>query len=83
MVQPLSEKQKRHIRRVKGIMKPFSANPGLHPVKRVREFNGDLRADFVPCKIRGRSGVRMSHEKRALVLQRAFDRAAFFAALES
>jgi hypothetical protein len=53
-------------------------------VKRVREFDAPVVAGFKPPKIRrGKSGCRMSHANRLLVLQKASDRAAFFAAIES
>ena len=83
MVQPLTEKQKRYLRRLKGIKKPFSLDNPVPAIKKVREFDGPIKAGFVFAKPRGRSGVRMSQAKRALVVQRLNDRAAFFASLES
>jgi hypothetical protein len=62
-------------------MKPFSANPNIAPVKRVREFTCVMRDGWTPPKPRGRSHVRMSHEARLKVLVHHERREAFFAAL--
>lgn len=83
MVQPLSEKQKRYLRRLKGIKKPFSLDNPVPAIKKVREFNGPMREGFVFAKPRGRSGTRMSNAHRAAMVQRSNERAAFFASLES
>jgi hypothetical protein len=81
--EPLTEPEKRYLRRSKGIVLPHSAAVGPKPLDRPkdRDFLAPRKPDYVPCKPRGRSGCRMSHEKRALVLQRAFDREKFFASL--
>lgn len=47
----------------------------------VREYLAPVKPDFVPRKPRGRSGCRMSHAKRLLVLDKALRRAEFFASL--
>jgi hypothetical protein len=52
-----------------------------NPVVKVREYLAPVDAHFVPRKPRGRSGVRMSHEKRMQVLARLDKRREFFAGL--
>lgn len=81
--EPLTEPEKRWLRRSKGIVLPHSAAVGPKPFDgpKDRNFLAPKRLDYVPCKPRGRSGCRMSNEKRMLVLQRALDREAFFASL--
>ena len=81
MSQPLSEKQKLYLRRLKGIKKPFSLDRPAHPFKAVREFLAPLREDYIPAEPRGSSGVRMSHSKRLMVLARHEAREGFFASL--
>lgn len=80
-LQPLSEKQKAHLRRVNGIKVQWSQDRDPPPVKKVREFDAPVKPGFVPAKPRGRSGCRMSAAKRAMVLDRAVRRAEFFASL--
>jgi hypothetical protein len=82
-LQPLSEKQKLYLRRLKGIKKPFSLDRPAHPFKAVREFLAPVREDYIPAKPRGSSGVRMSHSKRLMVLSRQDARKAFFAEIEN
>lgn len=50
-------------------------------VKKVREYLAPMKPSYVPCKLRGRSGTRLSPEKRAMVERRRDDRKAFFAEL--
>ncbi len=78
---PLNERQKAHIRRSKGLKKPWSLDSEPHPVKKVREYLAPVDLHFVPSKPRGRSGCRLSHEKRLLLLEKATRRAAWFAEL--
>jgi hypothetical protein len=78
---PLNDKQKRYLRRSKGIKAPFSLDTAPPAFKNVRDYFAPVDANFIPCKPRGRSGCRMSHEKRLLLLTRALDRKAFFASL--
>lgn len=82
-LQSQSDLQKRYNRRVRGIMKPFSAAVG--PVEMVkpkeRDFLTCVRADWSPPKIRGANGTRISPAKRAAIQARQVARAAFFAEL--
>lgn len=86
-MQSLTERQKQYIRRLKGIKKPFSLDTAPAPIKKVREFNAPMVQGFIPCKPRGRSHIRLSHEKRSAILAAAFARhaarQAFFAELEA
>jgi hypothetical protein len=49
-------------------------------VVKVREYLAPIKADFVPRGF-GRKIKRLSHEKRALILQKAEMRVAFFKSL--
>lgn len=83
--EPLTDKEKRYIRRLKGIKTPFSHEMvnGVEVVepKKARDYFAPIKRDFVPAKPRGRSGCRLSHEKRMLVLEKASRRAEWFAGL--
>ncbi len=62
--------------------KRFAVEPDRDTtVKKVREYLAPVDLNFVPAKPRGRSGCRMSHEKRLMVLCRHEARVAFFAEL--
>jgi hypothetical protein len=88
---PLTEKQKQFLRRSKGIKAPWSRD-GEYSSSMVyqtrensspkeREYYAPVRANFVPCKPHGKSGCRLSHEKRLILLEKSLKRAAFFASL--
>ena len=78
---PLTEREKAYLRRVKGIVKPHSASVGPKPSDKPkeREHLAPIKAGFRPAK-RG-SGCRMSASVRAMVEQRNEARRAFFAEL--
>lgn len=79
---PLSDKQKVFRRRQLGIKSRFASDvaPSNGP-KADREFITAVKSDYKPPRLRGRSGTRLSPEKRAMVERRRGDRAAFFASL--
>jgi len=80
--QPLTEPQKRYLRKLKGIKAPWSVDkPVTNAKPKAREFLTCVREDYQPPKLRGRSGTRLSPEKRAMVKSRLADRREFFAAL--
>lgn len=79
---PLTEPQKRYRRKALGIKKPFSKDLDTdQTVKRSRDFMVCMRLDWTPAKPRGRSGTRLSHEKRLLILARHEAREIFFASI--
>ena len=81
--EPLTEKEKAERRRRLGIVQPRSAAVGPKPIDKPKErdYLAPVDPKFVPCKPRGHSGCRLSHEKRLLILERHEKRAAFFAEL--
>lgn len=80
---PLSDKQKARARAAKGIQMPFArgVGPAVVAPPKDRDFLAPTRADYKPPRLRGRSGSRLSPEKRAMVELRRDARAAFFASL--
>jgi len=79
---PLTEREKAYLRRVKGIVQPHSAAVGPKPSDKPnneREYLAPVKVGFRPAK-RG-SGCRMSASVRAMVEQRNEARRAFFAEL--
>jgi hypothetical protein len=76
--EPLTEKEKAYRRKSLGIKQRFAADQPQDTSVKQRDYLAPVKANFVPCKPRGRSGCRMSHEKRLLILQRAEKRVAFF-----
>jgi len=83
-LQPLSEAQKRSMRRLNGTQMPFASGVGPAEVSRPNN-DRDMIAPFTP-KLprrlkRGTRGSRLSPEKRAMVELRKTGRAAFFASL--
>jgi hypothetical protein len=79
---PLTEKQKRYLRKVNGTKKPFALDM-VRPDNRnkEREYYAPIKASYKPCRLRGNSGTRLSEAKRAMVRSRLDARAAFFAEL--
>lgn len=82
-MQPLSEAQKRHNRRVRGVVMRRSSAVGPVEIQKpkARDFLTCVKSDYVPAKPRGRSGCRMSPAKRALVMAKRSAREAFFATI--
>ena len=78
---PLTQKQKNFLKRSKGIKAPFSLDTPAAPLKKIRAFNAPRLESYVPCKMRGNSGTRLSHETRLKILQRHEARREFFAGL--
>ncbi len=82
---PNSEKQKAFLRRQNGVKSRFAVDlevKAFDPVKSAMARKpAPLRDDFVPCKLRGRSGTRLSPAIREVLRQKAERRAAFFAGL--
>ena len=81
--EPLTDKEKRYLRRSKGIVLPHSAAVGPKPVDvpKERDYLAPKKPGFVPRKPRGSRVAFLSPEKRAMVQRRAADREAFFASL--
>lgn len=86
-LQPVSEKQKKYLRKVRGIRKPFALDGEQPEVKKVREFNGPVKADWKPARRRGANCCRLSDAKRvAIAAARAAHenaREEFFRSLET
>ena len=80
-LQSKSEKQKAYSRRLNGIKVRFSLDKEPPAIKKSRDYLCPVRADYVAPKPRGRSHVRMSHEKRLAILERHEAREKFFASL--
>lgn len=81
-LQSPSEKEKAHNRRSKGIKVRWAVDkPGTIEVKKVRDFVAPVSASYAPCRLRGRSGTRLSAAKRAMILRRAEEREKFFASI--
>lgn len=80
--EPLTDKEKRYLRRSKGIVLPHSAAVGPKPIDKPKErdFNAPVQIARI-SKRRKFSGCRMSDEARALVEQRKAAREAFFRSL--
>lgn len=79
----LEEREKRALRRALDTRKPFdlSVGPKDLTVKRERDFLTETKPGYKPGKLKGRSGTRLSPEKRAMVELRRTRRAEFFASL--
>lgn len=83
---PLNEKQKAHLRRVKGVKARWAQRDEIIPFK-VKEYEVQpLKATFAPKRV-GKfgsfSGCKMSPEKRALVVARNSKKAAFMSAVRA
>ena len=79
---PLNDKQKARLRSANGVKVRWSIDaPAPDNKPKERDFLTAVREDYRPPRLRGRSGTRLSPEKRALVEKRRADRAAFFASL--
>jgi len=81
-LQALNDKQKARLRAANGIKQRWAVDD-VKPseVKTVREYLAPVKADYQPPKLRGRSGTRLSPEKRSMVELRRGERRAFFASL--
>ena len=80
-LQTKTDAEKRAIKRLNGTRDRWSMDTPAHPVKAVREYLAPVDPSYRPPRLRGRSGTRLSHEKRAMVLDKAYRRAAFFASI--
>lgn len=83
-LQPMTDKQRARNRSARGIQMPHASGVGPAPISKPnneREFIAPMKADYRPPRLRGRSGTRLSPEKRAMVERRRDLRAAFFASL--
>ena len=78
---PPTEKQKAYARRKNGIRIRFGIDLPAPAFKATREFLAPMSSNYVPCKLRGRSGTRLSASKRSMVVSRREKRAAFFESL--
>mgnify|MGYP001604596081 CR=1 FL=1 len=84
---PSCEKAKAAMRRANGVKQRFAVDNETKPYDQAdREKRAmarkpaPLRADFVPCKLRGRSGTRLNPAIRAALVIKAGKREAFFEA---
>jgi hypothetical protein len=76
-LQPISEKQKKFLRKARGISKPFASDAEPHEVVKVREFNGPMKPDWKPARRRGANCCRLDNTKRvAMVVAQAAHTAA-------
>lgn len=83
-LQAKTDKEKAAMRRARGIKQRWAADDAPIETSKVieyRECHAPIREDYIPCRLRGRSGTRLSPEKRALVAARREGRKAFFAEL--
>lgn len=79
---PLSEKQKAFLKRSKGLKGRWSQDQSEVSARpKEREFLTVKRADYLPPRLRGNSGTRLSAELRAAVEARRQARERFFASL--
>lgn len=80
---PITERQKRYLRKQRGIVQPFSAatGPAVSDKPKERDYLCPMKPGFVPRKPRGRSHVLMGAEARTQLAARAKLREAFFASL--
>lgn len=80
---PLTEREKAHLRRSKGIVAAHSAAVGPKPVAKPSDDPKFVAPYTIKTisKRRKFSGSRLNDETRALLEQRKLDRAAFFRAL--
>jgi hypothetical protein len=72
------------IKRAKGIKAPHSSASTLSnepKFKATRDFTAPTREGFIPAKPRGKSGTRLSPEKRAMIEARKNNRREFFASI--
>ncbi len=79
---PMTERQKRYLRKVLGVKKPFAADNPLPPVKTVREYDRTITVSLPKRRRRGTNGSRLDPRIRAIVEQRASLRAQTRAALQ-
>jgi hypothetical protein len=81
-LQPVSEKQKKFLRKARGVSKPFASDNPPAEVLKVREFNGPTKADWKPARRRGSNCCRLNDATRVAIkrAQAAHEtaRAAFF-----
>ena len=85
---PSCEKSKTARRRANGVKQRFAVDNATKPYdEKSREARAmarkpaPLREDFVPCRLRGRSGTRLDPAVREVIRQKSERRAAFFAGL--
>lgn len=84
-LQPVSEKQKRYLRRVRGVSKAFALDREAAPVVKLRDFTTAVKPSWKPAKRRGANCCRLSDAKREMIkaamVRRHDAREAFFASL--
>ena len=81
---PITERQKRFLRKQRGIAQPLSAatGPAVSDKPKLREdYLCPMKPGFVPRKPRGRSHVLMGRDARDKIAARLKLREAFFASL--
>ena len=83
-LQAKTDKEKAALRRANGVKQRWAVDDAPIKTSKVteyRECHAPIRRDYKPPRLRGRSGTRLSPEKRALVAARHEGRKAFFAEL--
>ena len=82
--EPLTEPEKRYLRRKNGVKARHSVASGPAPIDapKERDYIAPIKPDWKPARKRlGGSGCRLSPEKRAMVQRKQQARRAFFAEL--
>jgi hypothetical protein len=74
----LTEKQKQVLRRLNGTRQRWALDKPTPAIKKTRDYLSVVKSDYVPPRLRGQSGTRLSASKRAMVQTRLGLRRAFF-----
>jgi hypothetical protein len=82
---PLTEREKRYLRQVKGTRQAFAVDNPTPELKKVRSYDHEIVVVLGRRTRRGFNGCKLSHAKRLAILNatetKARDRAAFFASI--
>ena len=78
---PLTEREKRYLRQVRGTKQPFSVDAPAPEIKKVRDYRETIGVKIPRRTRRGFNGCKLSPAIRALIELRRSGRAAFFASL--
>ena len=79
---PMTERQKRYLRKTLGVKQPFAADNPTPEMKKVREYSGTIKVTLPKRRRRGTNGSRLDPAIRAIVEQRASARLTMRAALQ-
>lgn len=64
---PMTDKQKRFLRRTLGVKQPFSVDNPVPEVKKVREYNDTIAVKLPRRRRQGSNGCRLDPRIRAIV----------------